>query len=176
MRTVHSVRQCGGASARAAVAVSQTPTTRRMGRPRHTRKRIPQSRRSHTGTSRSSGNTTRVSLLRRRYTLHQGVRRAQERARIAQHTRLHALPWSRTGAMADAPDGVVKAQAVDIIGLIFSLIRRKTASQHRVDQGTRAVSCSPYLRGIGVPVHAMESAKKESFRDTPSVALLHDHG
>src|SRR5215510_11533988 len=91
MRHVHSVRQDGGASARAAVAASQTPTTRRMGRPRHTRKRIPKSRLSNTGTSRSSGNTARVSLLSRRYTLHQGVSIAQERARIAQKKRLKGV-------------------------------------------------------------------------------------
>jgi hypothetical protein len=30
---------------------------------------------------------------------------------------------------------VVKSQAIDIIGLILSLIRRKTLSKHRVDQG-----------------------------------------
>src|SRR5215831_14151009 len=94
MRNVHSVRQDGGASARAAVAASQTPTKRRMGRPRHTRKRIPQSGRSHTGTSRSAGNTARVSLLSRQYTLHQGVSIAQERARIAKKKRLKGVDAS----------------------------------------------------------------------------------
>src|SRR5215470_492760 len=49
------------------------------------------------------------------------------------------------------PDLVVKSQAADIIDLILSLIRRKTSSKHRVDQGNRALSCSHYLRVIDLP-------------------------
>src|SRR5436190_62736 len=55
------------------------------------------------------------------------------------------------------PDLVVKSQAIDIIGLILSRIRRKTSSKHRVDQGNRALSCSHYLRVISLPLNSMES-------------------
>jgi hypothetical protein len=51
------------------------------------------------------------------------------------------------------PDLVVKTQAFDVIGLIPSLIRGKTSSEHRVDQGNRALSRSHTLRAIGLPLN-----------------------
>lgn len=54
-------------------------------------------------------------------------------------------------------DLVVKYQAIDIIDLFLSLIRRKTSRKHRVDQGNRALICSDYLRVISLPLNSMES-------------------
>ncbi len=64
------------------------------------------------------------------------------------------VPPVESGKNQIPPDLVVKFQAIDIIGLILSLIRRKTSSKHRVDQGDRALSCSHYLRVIGLPLNS----------------------
>jgi hypothetical protein len=64
------------------------------------------------------------------------------------------------------PDFVVKSQVIDIIGIIFSFIRRKTSSKHCVDQGNRALSCSRYLRVIGLPLNSMESGILERAQET----------
>ena len=77
---------------------------------------------------------------------------AGEHARAFQ--RASSAVEGRNGYLSQIPpDLVVKSQAIDIIGLILSLIRRKTSSKHRVDQGNRALSCSHYLRVIGLPLN-----------------------
>src|SRR5262249_48373998 len=55
------------------------------------------------------------------------------------------------------PDLVVKSQAIDIIGLILSLIKRKTSLTTSRRPRKSSFGCSHYPRVIGLPLNSMES-------------------
>src|SRR5215470_14843204 len=54
-------------------------------------------------------------------------------------------------------DLVVKSQAIDIIGLILSLIKRKTSLTTSRRPRKSSFGCSHYPRVIGLPLNSMES-------------------
>ena len=103
---------------------------------------------------------------------HQGERRWRRRSAGRRHRpRDGKRPRAAdtfTGKIHIPPNLVVKSQAIDIVGLLLSLTKRKTSSTHRVEQGNRALSCSHYLRVIGLPLNSMES---ENFQALPPLEV-----
>jgi hypothetical protein len=55
------------------------------------------------------------------------------------------------------PDLVVNLKSLILFVLFYHSSGGKHRQQHRVDQGNRALSCSHYLRVIGLPLNSMES-------------------